>query len=474
VSRSPVIFWFRRDLRLADNPALLEALSRSNGDVAPVFIVDATFAGPAGPTRIAYLRRTLEALDQSLGGRLIVRAGAPAKELTALCRELRARSVVATGDYGPKGTARDALVARQLESQGVRVTYVDSAYVVAPGTVRTKAGAPCRVFSAFRRGWELEPVPIPLASPRGADWLGARSEPLDGLSAAGAKVRPWYFGDLPDASPELLAGAGEGAGREQLDRFERDVDDYARQRDLPGAQGTSRLSAHLRFGSLHPRQVLAALDGTSRGREAYRSQVCWREFYADVMFHNPESVRTVLQPSLEHLRVDRDGRGVARFQSWARGETGFPLVDAGMRQLLDEGWMHNRVRMVCASFLVKQLHLDWRWGARWFMWRLIDGDIASNQHGWQWTAGTGTDAAPFHRVFNPTLQAERFDPNGAYVRRYVRELAEVPAPPCLQPGGGAGLLAPGGYPVPIVDACAERDEALARFAEARELAKVRS
>jgi deoxyribodipyrimidine photo-lyase len=171
---------------------------------------------------------------------------------------------------------------------------------------------------------------------------------------------------------------------------------------------------------------------------------------------------------MSSLRVDRDERAAQRFQQWALGRTGYPLVDAGMRQLLREGWMHNRVRMVAASFLVKHLHLDWRWGARWFMSRLVDGDVASNQHGWQWTAGTGTDAAPFHRIFNPTLQAERFDPDGAYVHRYVAELSTTPAPQCLQPGGGTDLFSATGYPEPIVDAARERVEALARLREARE------
>jgi len=174
---------------------------------------------------------------------------------------------------------------------------------------------------------------------------------------------------------------------------------------------------------------------------------------------------------MDRLRVDTDSAAVDRFQTWARGETGYPLVDAGMRQLLAEGWMHNRVRMVTASFLVKHLHLDWRWGAKWFMWRLIDGDVASNQHGWQWTAGTGTDASPFYRVFNPTLQAERFDPQGRYVQQYVEELRTVAAPGCLQPGGGEGLLAPLDYPRPMIDAATERDEALVRLAEVKSTAR---
>jgi deoxyribodipyrimidine photo-lyase len=181
-----------------------------------------------------------------------------------------------------------------------------------------------------------------------------------------------------------------------------------------------------------------------------------------------------MQPSLEHLRWDTGPEAERRFRTWARGETGYPMVDAGMRQLLEEGWMHNRVRMVCASFLVKHLHLDWRWGAKWFMWRLVDADLASNQHGWQWTAGTGTDAAPFHRIFNPTRQAERFDPEGTYVHRYVVELASTPAPQCLEPGGGSGMLAPVGYPPPMIDASVERDEALLRFRDARQDAGVKS
>jgi deoxyribodipyrimidine photo-lyase len=195
----------------------------------------------------------------------------------------------------------------------------------------------------------------------------------------------------------------------------------------------------------------------------FASEICWREFYADVLFHNPHSTSQNLQRQFDHLEVDMGVEAIQKFQSWALGKTGFPLVDAGMRQLLTEGWMHNRVRMVAASFLVKHLHIDWRWGARWFMWRLIDGDIASNQHGWQWTAGCGTDAAPFYRVFNPTLQGERFDKDGEYVRRYVPELQEIPAPQCLQPGALGGILTPSDYVDPIVDASVERDEALRRY-----------
>ena len=474
MTSTPTIFWFRRDLRLTDNPALIEAARRGDGDVVAVFVVDGTFARPSGAARVAFLRACLEALDDSLGGRLVVLVGDPAEQLLALAREVGARAIVATGDFGPRGMVRDARVGEALRNGGIDVHFIDSPYVVSPGTVMSKAGTPCRVFGAYRRGWDVAPHGEPVPAPSGVRWREASSLSLDQLTNLAATTRPEYFGDLPDGVPTLLPPAGEDAAQDQIERFLTRAEFYGEARDAPGDDGTSLLSAHLRFGVLHPRQILFALPGHSSGDEVFRSQLCWRDFYADVMFHNPASVRRVLQPSLEHLRVDTDARAVARFHAWARGETGYPLVDAGMRQLLNEGWMHNRVRMVAASFLVKHLHLDWRWGARWFMWRLIDGDLASNTHGWQWTAGTGTDAAPFHRVFNPTRQAERFDAEGTYVHRYVTELALVNAPQCLQPGGGEGLLQTSGYVAPIVDAATERDDALARFAEARRYGRANS
>ena len=468
---SPVIFWFRRDLRLSDHPGLIEALERGQGSVVATFIVDDRLAERSGPARSAYLLATLGALDDSLGARLVVRRGDPAQELVTLARQTRAREVLATRDFSPAGRARDDRVQFRLRSQGLDISFVDSPYVVAPGTLRTKSTTPFKVFTPFRRAWELEALPTPLPAPTGVTWTSAPSVGVEELARVALTHRPRYFADLSDDVPAFDQRVGEVGARATLDDFLARVDAYDVARNTPAVEGTSRLSPHLRFGTLHPRQVLDAVHGatlrTSRGVEVFRSEICWREFYADVLWHHPQSAWRDLQPSLENLRVDRDQRARERFASWARGETGFPLVDAGMRQLLNEGWMHNRVRMVCASFLVKHLHLDWRWGARWFMWRLIDADVASNQHGWQWTAGTGTDASPFHRVFNPTLQAERFDPEGAYVRRYVAELAHTPAPQCLQPGGAPGLFAPSDYVAPMIDAAAERYEALARYHEAR-------
>lgn len=466
----PVIFWFRRDLRLADNPALTAAVATGR-PVVPLFVVDETLLAPAGPTRAAYLQATLSSLSASLGGNLVLRAGRPDDVLRAVADEVGATAIYATGDYANYGARRDRATARALAAAGIEIHFVDTPYAVAPGTITSKTGEPFKVFSAFRRVWDTLEIPAPLVAPEG-NWLRLDGELPSRISEGAGKIRPSYFGELPDAPP-ALPPAGEVAAWDLVNSFQPKVDSYNETRNDPGLSGTSGLSPHLRFGTIHPRQLLAEFAGHGDGRRVFISEITWREFYADVLFHQPRSVWENLQQQMDFLDVDRDDRAVERFQMWARGETGYPLVDAGMRQLLETGWMHNRVRMVAASFLVKHLHLDWRWGARWFMWRLIDGDIASNQHGWQWTAGTGTDAAPYHRIFNPTTQAERFDPAGTYVHTFLPALRDISAPQCLQPGGGEGLLAPSGYASPMIDAKTERDEALRRFAVARETARAR-
>jgi deoxyribodipyrimidine photo-lyase len=238
------------------------------------------------------------------------------------------------------------------------------------------------------------------------------------------------------------------------------IDRYDEQRNLPGVAGTSRLSPALRWGVLHPAQLADDLpDDDNRARDVFRSELAWREFYADVLHRRPETARQNLNPKMDRMVVDTDTRARGRFDAWAAGQTGYPIVDAGMRQLLATGWMHNRVRMITASFLVKDLHLPWQWGARHFMRHLVDGDLASNSHGWQWTAGSGTDAAPYFRVFNPTGQGERFDPDGDFIRRWVPELADLNATVIHQPG----VRRPDAYPAPIVDHAAERADALARY-----------
>jgi deoxyribodipyrimidine photo-lyase len=465
------IFWFRRDLRLSDNPALIEAVTKGDGDVVALFIVDPALLASVGPARSAYLQATLSSLNDTLGGALTIRVGAPEDVLVALAREVGARDVFATEDFAPAGRRRDTQVAAALADADVTLHLLDSPYVVKPGTVKTKAGTPSKVFTPFRKVWELYPVPAPLDAPEGVRWQHLETAPLSNVTALSATERPDYFGDLPDEVPAFDPAVGERGALAALDSFLPSVAAYDEQRNQPGVEGTSRLSPHLRFGTIHPRQILARTDahpyGGTAGSLHFRSEIGWREFYADVLFANPTTSWQNLQRSMDHLRVDSDAAAVERFQTWARGETGYPIVDAGMRQLLTEGWMHNRVRMITASFLIKHLHIDWRWGAKWFLWRLIDGDVASNQHGWQWTAGSGTDASPFYRIFNPVLQAERFDPDGVYVKRWVPELRDVAAPDCLQPGGGSGLLTPAGYFPPIIDSATERDEALRRYDEVK-------
>ncbi len=448
---SPVVCWFRRDLRLADHPAL--AAAASSGEVVPLFVVDPAFAR-AGAVRQAFLVATLRALDASMGGALVLRHGDPASAVPALAAEVGARLVVATNDDGPYGRRRDQVVAAGLAADGRRLELVGSNYAVAPGTLAPGSLKPGErrgfaVFTPFRRAWEAHGWDRP-TSPPSVGWRGAPDVRCDGYPPA-----PTVEADLP--------AAGEHAAHARLEAFlADDVRDYADRRNVPSVEGTSRLSPHLRFGVLHPRQVLDGL-GDGRGPATFRSELAWRDFYADVLHHRPASAWTNLQRRMDAMVVDTDAAARARFARWATGTTGYPIVDAGMRQLRGEGWVHNRVRMIVASFLVKDLHLPWQWGAAHFLRYLVDGDLASNSHGWQWTAGTGTDAAPYFRVFNPVGQAERFDPTGEYVRRWVPELAALPDRAVHAPWA-ARQGSPPGYPPPMVDHATERAEALARYA----------
>ena len=424
--------WFRRDLRLGDNPALLAAAAE--GDVVPVFVVDPAFDGAGAPRR-AYLHDCLTALDRSIresrGGGLVIRTGDPAIEVPKLADEVDAPVVFVSRDYGPYGRSRDASVSQHLAASDRHLRGIGSPYAVAPGGVRKDDGTPYAVFTPFskvwrRVGWEL-PVDAPSDSIRWAP-PGIASDPLYERPEPGCAMPP--VGELA-ALDRWRAFRGDG-----LDRYDA-------ERDLPALDGTSRLSPALRWGTVHPRQLLADLDASGAGERAhsvFSSELAWRDFYADVLFQRPESAWQNLDRKMDPMPVDTDAAARRRFERWCAGTTGFGIVDAGMRQLLATGWMHNRVRMIVASFLVKDLHLPWQWGARWFMQHLIDGDLASNNHGWQWAAGTGTDAAPYFRVFNPTTQQERYDPDGEYVDRWVPE----PVPPML-------------------DHAAERNEALARL-----------
>ena len=306
-------------------------------------------------------------------------------------------------------------------------------------------------------------APVKLSKLLGG-WDGRRLMFCDETGGAPAIPADWDpFAELGIAPASGVAG--EPAAWDRWEHFAGDaLSRYKEERNNPDRDGSSKLSPYLRFGVLHPRQLLAELRPDTN-HDVYRSELGWREFYADVLHHQPSTTWKNLQPKMEPMLVDTDDRAKQRFAAWCAGQTGYPIVDAGMRQMLATGWMHNRVRMIVASFLVKDLHLPWQWGAKFFMKHLVDGDLASNSHGWQWTAGTGTDAAPYFRVFNPMLQGERYDPSGDYVRRFVPELESLPASLIHAPHDtkrkGAGV--PIGYVAPIVDHHAERDEALARY-----------
>ena len=453
------VVWFRRDLRLADNPAL-RAAADAHDHLVALFVHDPKLTGPSGANRIASLHATLDALDADLDGRLVERHGDPASVVRRLAAEVEAEAVYVAEDFGPYGVVRDDAVEAALVADGRTLERVGSPYAVPPGTLFTKVGSPFKVFTPFSRQWRAHGWDEPVAAPRGARWL-------DGIEGVEGAARP------RTPRPEATAGlpeAGERAAHALADRFLADrVREYAEDRDRPDRDRTSRLSPHLKYGTIHPRQLLARL-GRGHGPATWEGELCWRDFYADVLFQRPDSARRNYVDTLDGLRWDTGRTADARFDAWTRGETGYPIVDAGMRQLLVEGWMHNRIRMITASFLVKDLHLEWRRGAAWFLRHLCDGDLASNHHGWQWTAGTGTDAAPFFRIFNPTAQGLRFDPTGDYVRRFVPELRAIEGKavhePWKVPGDdlfGVGSAGDGDYPAPIVDHAAERDEALARF-----------
>jgi deoxyribodipyrimidine photo-lyase len=448
------VLWLRRDLRLRDHPALLAAAD--DAAVVPLFVIDPRLWKPAGPPRRAWLIRSLRALDAAMDGRLVIRTGDPAKVIPQVAAEVDATTVHVSADAGPYGRGRDEAVANELTRDGRALARTGSPYAVRPGTITNGSGRPYQVFTPFLKAWLNHGWPAPAAAPRGVRWARLEGEQLPAE---------------PDLEGVVLPGTGEDAAADRWQEFvENDLARYDERRDLPALGGTSVMSAHLKYGEVHPRTLLADLGRhRTKGAQVYRSELAWREFYADVLLHHPESARAYLRPEYARMRYADPRRSASageHLQAWKNGRTGFPFVDAGMRQLLAEGWMHNRVRMVVASFLVKDLHLEWQLGARHFMHWLRDGDLASNNHGWQWAAGSGTDAAPYFRVFNPVSQGLKFDPDGSYVRRYVPELRHLAGKDAHQPWELPNGYTEG-YPERIVDHATERTEALERFAELR-------
>ncbi|MBK8458977.1 MAG: deoxyribodipyrimidine photo-lyase [Micropruina sp.] len=447
------LLWLRRDLRRADHPALAEAARQ--GEVAVCFVVDPFFFDDAGLARQAWFAATLNALDETFDGALIVRHGDPLTVIPTLAREVGATSVHVSTETEPDGAARDRGVRAALADHGIVWVETGSPYAVTPGRVLTLQGSAYQVFTPFSRAWRAHGWRLPASEPTALTLRRAESDPDAWAKLAEA---------LLPGSPTLPAAGQEAA----LDRWHTFLDEgllgYATQRDRPDLDGTSLMSPYLASGVVHPRTLLADLEQRG-GPDAERviTELAWREFYADVLARNPHSLWEDLRDGLRGLSYDE---APALVEAWKQGRTGFPIVDAGMRQLAATGWMHNRVRMITASFLTKDLHTWWPIGARYFLEHLIDGDDASNSHGWQWVAGTGTDAAPYFRVFNPILQGRKFDPQGAYVRRWVPELSHLIGASChepwTQPSGYAH-----GYPRRIVDHDHERKVALERYKAVR-------
>lgn len=460
------IWWVRRDLRLADNPALTQALQEAER-VAAVFILDPVLLRSPymAEKRLAFLFEGLVELDRALqqrGGQLIVRQGAPSVELKRLLAETGAQSIFAEADFSPYARRRDRQVSNQLP-----VSWIGLPVVHPPEAVLKPDGTPYTVFTPFRRRWESLPSPsTPLPTPEFIPGLkGSFSLPIPRPTSRDALLA------FPPGEAEALHRLGYFTGGRDAPVYE-----YETSRNLMGREGTSQLSPYLRFGMLSPRQAVhSAVDAIRRASnavartsaQAWLNELIWREFYLNILYHFPHVRKASFRTELQKIAWRNNPQ---EFAAWCAGKTGVPVVDAAQRELLQTGWMHNRARMISASFLTKDLLIDWHWGERWFMQHLIDGDPAANNGGWQWTAGTGTDAAPYFRVFNPVLQAQKFDPLGEYVRRWVPELALVPNEILYEPWKMSAAqqkqtscVIGKDYPPPIVDHDWARQQALKAY-----------
>lgn len=442
------VVWFRNDLRLEENPAWASATERHN-EVLPLIVLDPKLLDSVSSFRRNQYLANVQALAgeiTDLGGELSILTGDPRSLVPAVCAE--ADSLHLNRATTAFGRNRDNAIARQLDGD---ISSWWGTLVSEPGTVLTGKGTLSRVFTPFSKRWFLTPLPL---HPNGSDDFTIVTTNVAPRTALAAIDEP----PIP---------AGNAGAHEMLATWLDGVDDYPNTRDLPAIPGTSMLSAHLRFGTISPKTLFDTVGTATPGREGFVRQLAWRDWYAHLLLENPTLTTRAVRPEYDHIAWNHDPDGL---QAWKAGQTGYPIVDAGMRQLAATGWMHNRVRMITGSFLVKDLLIDWREGEQWFRHLLIDGEPSQNAGNWQWVAGTGTDAAPYFRIFNPITQSRKFDAAGEYIRRWVPELAAVDkkhihapweAPPLDL--ASAGIILGDTYPAPIVDHATARDETLAAY-----------
>ncbi len=466
-----VLVWFRRNIRLDDNLPLHMALEAADSAV-PVFVLDDFYlANDYSPPRLAVLGASIQELDSSLkaaGSRLIIRKGPADEALVTLARETGAEALFAPLEHEPHAVELQQRVERRFRTENLGCQLVDDYLLVPPGALRNSSGKPFTVYTPFSKKWiehqKLDPVPAPSRIPAppailSGDFPSIPVEKPRGFQEKGAPRNP-------------RGGSIEGM-RCWRAFLTRAIHEYASSRDRLDLPGTSRISPHLRFGTIGIRRVLSEAreawksqgEKGRHGTEVFIKEIAWREFYAHLFAEFPETATENFRKEFDSFPWVDGTEEEKRFSAWAEGRTGYPVVDAAMRQLLEEGWMHNRARMIAASFLTKDLLVHWRRGEVFFRRHLADADPASNAGGWQWSAGTGTDAQPFFRIFNPTLQGKKFDPDGTYVKRYIPELARwwKPGRPIHSPWESE--IRPPGYPAPIVDHYVARDRALAAFSQ---------
>jgi len=471
MSDSPVIVWFRQDLRLDDNPAL-NAAARQGRPILPVYILDDSNAGDwrMGAASRWWLHQSLDSLNTALDGQLLFLKGDAQKLLPELAGAANADTVYWNRRYEPWAITRDIVIKEQLVDASVTVKSFNGSLLFDPPNTNKPDGTPYRVFTPFYRRGCLENGILPrkpLSKPQGLRFHAANS----GLTLDALDLLPeinWY-GEIADT----WVPGEQGAKKRLKDFLASGIKDYKEGRNRPDQENVSRLSPHLHFGEISPNQAWYAVDDTGTGldldkqADCFLSELGWREFSYNLLYNQAELPTRNLQRKFDRFPWRDDAEALDR---WQRGQTGYPIVDAGMRELWRTGYMHNRVRMIVGSFLVKNLMLHWHHGARWFWDTLLDADLANNSASWQWIAGCGADAAPYFRIFNPVTQGKRFDPDGVYVRRYVPEIADLPDKSIHAPWDApadildaAGIVLGDTYPAPVVDLKASRERALAAF-----------